>query len=121
MDINYVLEDENVPDMHLVNGMYQPTITMTKDSPTILRMLLATGGSPLALSMADESAGDCTLVILAWDGIYLDSRLEETTVNLVAASRADVEVTCSSEGIRVPLKKYIYLTTVYCRCSFHCK
>jgi FtsP/CotA-like multicopper oxidase with cupredoxin domain len=88
-------------DYVLVNGLYRPVIRMRVNSPSILRMVHAHGAGPLLMSINNDD-NNCSLTILAWDGVYLDERLELTndeTVNLVAAGRVEVEVLCHSLGI----------------------
>jgi FtsP/CotA-like multicopper oxidase with cupredoxin domain len=95
-------------DYVLVNGLYRPVLLLTADSPSILRMVHAHGAGPLLMSLSGEGEGagaggsrNCSLTILAWDGVYLEERLELSpaeTLNLVAAGRVEVEVLCHSLG-----------------------
>lgn len=82
---------------HLVNGQYQPSIVVRENEPFVLRIVHASGGKPLPLELSDSAA--CNLSIIAWDGVYLDANLYEEEVNMVAASRADVQILCSASGI----------------------
>lgn len=106
MDINVEYRDDladpsrpnpGVRNYHLVNGQYQPAIVVRENEPFVLRLVHASGGKPLPLEMSDSSV--CNVSIIAWDGVYLEANLYETEVNMVAASRADVQILCSASGI----------------------
>lgn len=101
LDINpQFLVTSSPEDYVLVNGLYRPSVFMIERSPTIFQMLHAHGAGPLLMSIEGDE-GNCTASILAWDGVYLDQRidLQDTdTINLVAAGRVEVEVLCTSIG-----------------------
>ena len=99
MDINAEFSDESKKDFLLVNGQYVPTIEMRTDSAVILRVVHAAGGKPLPMTLSTTAAASCSMAVLAWDGVYLDQRLPQSTVNMVAASRVEVEVVCSADGV----------------------
>jgi hypothetical protein len=87
-------------DYVLVNGLYRPVILMIADSPSVLQMVHAHGAGPLLMSI-DGDDGNCSISILAWDGVYLDQRIDlhpEDTINLVAAGRVEVEIRCRTPG-----------------------
>jgi FtsP/CotA-like multicopper oxidase with cupredoxin domain len=87
-------------DYVLVNGLYRPVIRLIHDSPSLLQMVHAHGAGPLLMSI-DGDDGNCSISILAWDGVYLDERIDlhlEETINLVAAGRVEVEIRCRSQG-----------------------
>ena len=100
MDMDIQITDDSDKDLNLVNGQYKPLLNLTTNSSVILRTVHAAGGAPIYISAA-TSDGDtpCTLTVLAWDGVYLDGRLDYDTVSLVAASRVDIEVTCTTSGL----------------------
>lgn len=97
MDINPVLQDPDETDLDLVNGMFRPVIRMVKDSPSIFRIVHAAGGGPLVLTPSNSAV--CNMTVLAWDGVYLTARLPQDEVRMVAASRVEIEVTCSEVGL----------------------
>jgi len=97
MDVNPVLINESIQDMHLVNGQFRPTLRhMVRGSPAILRIVHASGGGQLALSIREDG---CVMEVIAYDGVYLDSLLPMDTVYLVEASRADIQVVCYAPGV----------------------
>jgi hypothetical protein len=97
LDINPVLTDNAITNLDLVNGMFRPVVRMVQGSPSIFRIVHAAGGGPLVLTLSDASV--CSMTVLAWDGVYLTGRLPQTEVHIVAASRVEVEVSCSQEGL----------------------
>lgn len=40
----------------------------------------------------------CTMTVIAWDGVYLRKRLLQRTINMVTASRVEIEVMCNHPG-----------------------
>jgi FtsP/CotA-like multicopper oxidase with cupredoxin domain len=82
--------------MDLVNGVYQPRLTLTQSSPMILRIIHATGGQPLRLSLTQGAA--CLMTVLAWDGVYLRSRMNLDLVTIPAGGRCEIEVKCVELG-----------------------
>ncbi|CAE7661735.1 unnamed protein product, partial [Symbiodinium microadriaticum] len=97
MAINPQLVDTTDTDLNLVNGQYRPVIRLALSSPSVFRIVHAAGGGPLQLSLSDKVA--CVMAVLAWDGVYLDARLPQTELHIVAAARVDIEVTCKEEGL----------------------
>jgi hypothetical protein len=84
-------------DFHFVNGQYQPSITVRAGEPFVVRVLHASGGKPLPVTLSDSAA--CNLSVIAWDGVYLDANLyEEEEVRLVAASRVELQLLCGAPG-----------------------
>lgn len=98
MPIDPVFADETKQDFLFVNGLYQPTVEMNRSSPIIHRVLHAAGGQPLPLAASSDS---CSVTVLAWDGVYLDARLPQEEVNMVAASRVEVDVNYTEAGISI--------------------
>lgn len=118
MDMDLQIEDESDKNLNLVNGLYKPLQNMTTNSSSIFRVLHAAGGGPLHLSVfPDETNGNmlpCSMTVLAWDGVYLDERLDYDRVSIVAASRVDIEVTCVVSGLHEIIadgKTLLYLYT----------
>ena len=101
MDMDIQLEDSSDQDLNLVNGLHAPLQNLTTNAASVLRIVHAAGGGPLYLTVQPDSQGvpPCSLTVLAWDGVYLQERLPQDTVSLVAASRVDVEVNCSVSGL----------------------
>ena len=85
-----------------INGQFRPTIELNESSPSILRIVHAHGSGPFLLSILNDPQEVCSFTVLAWDGVYLDSRLNvrnNETLNIVAAGRVDVEVVCTASGL----------------------
>ena len=81
---------------HLVNGQHQPSIVVKQSEPFVLRVLHASGGKPLPLALSSPAV--CNVSSIAWDGVYLQANQYEQQVNMVAASRVELQVLCSEEG-----------------------
>jgi hypothetical protein len=95
MDVNAELVDPTVQDMRLVNGQYQPVIQDLKASvPVILRVVAALGGGLVTITPPQN----CSMTIIAYDGVYLRAGLATAAVMLVEGGRADVQVVCTSPG-----------------------
>lgn len=98
MAVNEVFTDPDVQDMQLVNGMYKPTVQLVQGSHSIFRIIVASGGGRLYLTIK-EGSGTCSMSVIAYDGVYLDALESKDTIGLVEASRADVQISCSQEGM----------------------
>ena len=94
MDV--VLADPSLTELDLVNGQFRPTIRMVQASPSVFRIVHAAGGGPLELVLSDSDV--CNMAVLAWDGVYLDARLPQTELLIVAAARVEIEVICTEPG-----------------------
>ena len=42
--------------------------------------------------------GPCTMHVVAYDGVYLRAVQTKTTINMLAGSRADVQIYCTGAG-----------------------
>jgi FtsP/CotA-like multicopper oxidase with cupredoxin domain len=82
--------------MDLVNGRYQPTLSITQSSPIIFRLVHASGGPPLRLSLTEGAA--CLMTVLAWDGVYSRARTALPLLTIPAGGRCEVEVKCVELG-----------------------
>ena len=97
MPIEPVYKDPTKQDMKLINGQYLPSISLRQHSYAILRIVSASGGGQLDLSW-DGDTGACVMHVIAYDGVYLTTKLPKQSVKLVEGSRADVEVMCTETG-----------------------
>lgn len=82
-----------VQDTWMVNGQVEPTLTITQNSPTILTVIHTAGGEELQLEM-----DGCVMTALSWDGVYLNSRLQQDIFFVPAGGRVDLEVLCAEAG-----------------------
>lgn len=85
-----------------VNGMYQPTLTVTQGTWERWRILYA-GWQDLALNLvANEVMNEaaCEFQLLAKDGIYIEDfpRLLESQVPIPPGGRVDLMVRCNNTG-----------------------
>lgn len=94
MDIDPVFHSGREADFDFVNGEYQPTLTIVRNSSTVLRVLHAAGGGPASITVSDG----CKMYLFGTDGVYTDKKLELSIINIVAASRAEIELVCHNEG-----------------------
>lgn len=92
--------------LDLVNGRYQPKITITQSSPIIFRFVHASAGLPLRLSLTEGAS--CIMTILAWDGIYMRSRTSVTVLMIPVGGRCEVEVKCTELGILLLLSLLLF-------------
>lgn len=82
--------------MDLVNGRYQPTMPITQSSPIIFRLVHASGGPPLRLSLTEGAV--CLMTVLGWDGVYSRARTDLSLLTIPAGGRCEVEVKCFDLG-----------------------
>lgn len=82
---------------YFTNGQYVPTITMDVNEKRILKMIHAVGGEQMDLELK-SGAGECSMTVIAWDGVYLRAPYKTTTLTMMAASRVDVVLTCTDPG-----------------------
>lgn len=85
--------------MDLVNGRYQPLLTITQSSPIIFRMVHASGGAPLRLSLSDDA--QCIMTVIAWDGVYASRRSTQKLITIPAGGRCEIEVRCIALGDQI--------------------
>ena len=84
--------------LNLVNGMHKPTITLFRNSPSVLQFVNAGGGGPLRLKLSNNHA--CSWAVLAWDGVYIKNRSPQLVLNIVAGGRVEAEIICKTDGMR---------------------
>ena len=79
----------------MVNGEFEPGLSITAGSPTILRIVHAAGAEQIELEIQGT---DCSINIIAWDGVYLSAKYSSTDNKypLVAGGRVEMEVTCAA-------------------------
>jgi FtsP/CotA-like multicopper oxidase with cupredoxin domain len=82
--------------MDLVNGRYQPTVTITQSSPIVFRLIHASGGPPLRLSLTEGAL--CLMSVIAWDGVYARARTTLSLLTIPAGGRCEVEIKCGDLG-----------------------
>eukprot|EP00854_Cymbomonas_tetramitiformis_P011476 gene11476-13561_t len=96
MDAIVSVTDSSVEDpMFFINGQYQPTISISQDSTVTLRIVAAYGGDRMRFELR---GGECTMSLIAVDGVYRTDVQSKAKVYLMAGSRADVQVRCSRSG-----------------------
>mmetsp|Transcript_4776 Transcript_4776/g.7266 ORF Transcript_4776/g.7266 Transcript_4776/m.7266 type:complete len:653 (+) Transcript_4776:95-2053(+) len=110
MELNVEVVDPDETDMDLVNGMFRPTLHLVQGSPSILHTVNAFGGAPLSLSVSDAS---CSIHVIAWDGVYMEARLEQQTVNIPGAGRASFEIVCDKEGVFIMRNGAKHMMTLF--------
>eukprot|EP00040_Diaphanoeca_grandis_P014968 m.76082 g.76082 ORF g.76082 m.76082 type:complete len:677 (+) comp24857_c0_seq3:397-2427(+) len=83
----------------LINGIYQPVLPLVQGSAFILRLVWASGAHILR---ANANSSQCTITVIAVDGIYLQKKVNEDPA-LAEGARADIEIVCSVNGL-IPLR-----------------
>jgi FtsP/CotA-like multicopper oxidase with cupredoxin domain len=93
-------------NMILVNGMHIPTVEVYQNNTSILRIVHAAGGGPLALQLQantlynyEGDSSKCIMSVIAWDGVYLESIHHVDPIYMSAAARADVQIRCVESGV----------------------
>lgn len=91
--------DENGYSFTLVNGQYQPTVTLTQGKWTRFRIIFSSLLDVLELQFTSNDIG-CEWYLLAKDGIYVYGapRDLQSTVYLAPGNRADVVIRCPASG-----------------------
>eukprot|EP00475_Leptophrys_vorax_P019647 TRINITY_DN2692_c1_g1_i1.p1 TRINITY_DN2692_c1_g1~~TRINITY_DN2692_c1_g1_i1.p1 ORF type:complete len:581 (+),score=143.27 TRINITY_DN2692_c1_g1_i1:246-1745(+) len=100
-EVNYDLVDHsdvyNISDsLHnvMINGQYQPVMTVNKGEWFGLRFI-HTGAQYLFMI----SFHGCQAILIARDGVYLAEALVEDVIYMIPGNRADVVVRCEENGI----------------------
>jgi FtsP/CotA-like multicopper oxidase with cupredoxin domain len=86
------------------NGQFEPTVTTTINEVHTFRIVHAAGGEELKIQL---TGGGCTMQVIALDGIYLKEARTYTTsdtIFLMAGSRVEVQLRCTSNGPGCALK-----------------
>lgn len=96
LDANPSFSD-STESWYFTNGQFVPTISMAEDEFRILQLVHAVGGDKMDLEFRGPSTG-CSMTVIAWDGVYLQTPYTASIVSLMAASRVDVVVTCTTSG-----------------------
>ncbi len=88
------------PDYYMVNGKFQPNITMAPGEFKLFRLIGAGTNAFLELQIVDSSSGkhSCDIYVVAKDGIYVPSAYEDQYPLLVPGSRIDLAVRCNQTG-----------------------
>jgi FtsP/CotA-like multicopper oxidase with cupredoxin domain len=89
----------------LVNGMHKPAITLSRNSPSILRFVNGGGGAPLRLKLSNNRL--CSWAVLAWDGVYIKNRSPQIVLYIVPGGRCEVEVLCTKDGKIIITKRCV--------------
>jgi FtsP/CotA-like multicopper oxidase with cupredoxin domain len=99
-----------LPDYYLVNGLFQPNITMLPGqfklfrfvgggTSAFLELQIASGGGGGASGSSEApTAASCEMYIVAKDGIFVPEAYENQHPLLVPGSRVDVAVRCNQSG-----------------------
>jgi len=88
----------SVDDFYLVNGQYQPTLTLVGDEVYVLRIVHGGGYRYLDLEL-DDANSRCSMTLLSRDGVFQYTPYESIdTIVLFHGTRADVGIKCSVAG-----------------------
>lgn len=82
----------------LINGKHVPTVSIVNKNPSIFKIINAGTGKPLHITLPSSSV-NCEGVVIAVDGVYLESRWEKTSIHIPAGSRVDLEMFCDFTGV----------------------
>mmetsp|Transcript_25818 Transcript_25818/g.43541 ORF Transcript_25818/g.43541 Transcript_25818/m.43541 type:complete len:739 (-) Transcript_25818:177-2393(-) len=82
----------------LINGQHTPTVPIVNKNPNIFKIINAGTGKPLHITLPSSSV-NCEGVVIAVDGVYLESRWVRTSIHIPAGSRVDLEVFCDFVGV----------------------
>eukprot|EP00301_Raphidiophrys_heterophryoidea_P027654 c9756_g1_i2.p1 GENE.c9756_g1_i2~~c9756_g1_i2.p1 ORF type:complete len:451 (-),score=137.44 c9756_g1_i2:431-1729(-) len=116
-DLMYSVQvgSNNISDVYLVNGQYQPYFNLTTNEWVRFDVVNAVGDTYGELEVRTAIQGGslfCDVMALAYDGVYLTSPRVVTFVALAPATRANIAVRCSQSGTY-----YMQLTPGYRICD----
>ncbi|KEG14735.1 hypothetical protein DQ04_00321040 [Trypanosoma grayi] len=85
-------ELEMPSDLFLVNGQHKPTVRVSREMPTLLRLTFAAGSCHLNISLPDQ----CSFHIAAMDGVPIKRTrmVEKNWLYFTTATRYDLVVVC---------------------------
>lgn len=103
MDPAITLTDSAVDDVYLINGQYQPTLSMLPGEIKIFDLINAgSGGYLLELQIMDAvgAAGSrvCMMQQVSADGVYFESPRTIEHAVMIQAQRMGIAVRCDSAG-----------------------
>jgi FtsP/CotA-like multicopper oxidase with cupredoxin domain len=87
-------------DTYIVNGQYQPTVTVVADDIYLFRFLHASGLRYVDLHLDDVSNNYCTMQLIARDGVFQYKPYPQIeSIVMFTGTRSDIAIKCSSSGI----------------------
>lgn len=92
-----VFANPAIKEFLLVNGQYQPSLSMRPNEQKRLRIVIATGAETPYLEF--EGPPVCTMAVIAFDGVYITGPPRVlTTVRMVPGQRVEIIVSCNAVG-----------------------
>eukprot|EP01060_Flectonema_neradi_P031929 TRINITY_DN496_c3_g1_i1.p1 TRINITY_DN496_c3_g1~~TRINITY_DN496_c3_g1_i1.p1 ORF type:complete len:641 (+),score=91.98 TRINITY_DN496_c3_g1_i1:42-1964(+) len=83
-------------DFYSVNGQYNPTVTLTQNVATLLRMVHGGGNKHITLTVNSNS---CSLLLISRDGVFHSlPYLSLQSIHFIQGTRADVAIRCTEAG-----------------------
>ncbi len=79
----------------LVNGQFMPSISLRAREAQRLRLINANEVANFELVVG---GGSCSMLAIAYDGVYLEAAVREPVIILATGGRADVVVVCQFAG-----------------------
>ncbi|XP_066264302.1 multicopper oxidase mco-like [Branchiostoma lanceolatum] len=92
---DWLMDPANGVDYLLTNGQLWPKVTLTVGE--VKRFRIMNGATIEVLEIAIKELG-CEMMVLAWDGIYVDAPYRTRMVVLSGGARVDVAVRCWFSG-----------------------
>ena len=96
LNANWLDDSQSGRDFYVVNGEYNPTVTIKADTATLLRIVHGGGNKHVTLWIDDPSQ-HCTLTLVARDGVFqYTPYLTLTAITMIQGTRVDVAITCAA-------------------------
>ena len=96
LNANWLDDSQSGRDFYVVNGEYNPTVTIKADTATLLRIVHGGGNRHVTLWIDDPSQ-HCTLTLVARDGVFqYTPYLTLTAITMIQGTRVDVAITCAA-------------------------
>jgi FtsP/CotA-like multicopper oxidase with cupredoxin domain len=89
-----VFGNSSIQSFYLVNGQWNPTVSLQPSQTKFIRMVHASGNHPLALT----APAGCTMSVVASDGVLWRAPSTRTTLNFVQAGRYEAVISCANVG-----------------------
>jgi FtsP/CotA-like multicopper oxidase with cupredoxin domain len=97
---NAAFTDNALKDAYVVNGQYQPTVTLAAGKVTLLRFIHTAGARILSLELAGTGASACTMQLIARDGVFQATPFITTrAVAMFPATRSDIAIRCGAAAV----------------------
>ena len=82
-------------DFLVVNGQYQPTILLAPGEKKVFRSVFAAGAGHPKIEIEGDA---CTMMLIAADGVYLDTPRTVDQMVYVPGTRYDTVIWCDTAG-----------------------